>query len=132
MDCAALEVPTSCVPKFRMFGERLATGAVPVPVTDALWGLSLASSVTARVADRAPVAVGVKVAVMVQLDCTASELAQLLIWLKSALFAPTRPTLEMFSVLPPPLTNVTVRGKLLVPTIWSGNAKTATDKLTPL
>lgn len=46
---------------------RLAVGAVPVPLKPTIWGLSLALSVSVRLAERLPVAVGVNVRLIAQL-----------------------------------------------------------------
>src|SRR5436853_5690924 len=68
---AVLVMPTLWLPKSGTGeGERLG-GAVPVPETPAVWGLLLALSVTVNVALRAPITVGVKVALMVQLPLAA-------------------------------------------------------------
>ena len=45
--------------------------SVPVPVSDTLWGLLAASSVIVTDAVRAPLAVGLKVTVIMQLDPAA-------------------------------------------------------------
>src|SRR5439155_13158254 len=63
----ALVVFTFCLPKLRLVGDRLAVGPTPVPDTPAVCGLLLALSVTVNVALRDPVAVGVKVTLIVQL-----------------------------------------------------------------
>ena len=66
-------------------GERLTTGAVPVPVrlTDWVAGLPLSVMVTAPVL--VPVAVGLKVTLRVQLAATATLEPQVLVWEKSPL-----------------------------------------------
>ena len=66
-------------------GERLATGAVPVPVrlTDWVAGLALSVMVTAPVL--VPVAVGLKVTLRVQLALAARLEPQVLVWEKSPL-----------------------------------------------
>src|SRR5437660_798570 len=53
-------------------GERLGE-AIPVPDTPAVWGLLLALSVTVNVALREPVAVGVKVTLIVQVPLAARD-----------------------------------------------------------
>jgi hypothetical protein len=55
----------------------------PVPLSVAVWGLSPALSITVSVPVRLPVAVGVKVTLIVQLDPAATEPAQVLVWAKS-------------------------------------------------
>jgi hypothetical protein len=78
-------VPTSCAEKVKEVGERLATGAVPVPVrlTDWVAGLALSVMVTAPVL--VPMAVGLKVTLRVQLAATATLAPQVLVWEKSPL-----------------------------------------------
>jgi hypothetical protein len=66
-------------------GERLATGAVPVPVRLTVWvgGLALSVMVTAPVL--VPTAVGLKVTLMVQLPPAATREPQVFVWEKSPL-----------------------------------------------
>src|SRR5215467_4237650 len=56
-------------------GARLATGTVPVPVSGTVCGLPLALSARLTLADRAPVAVGLKATPTAQFAPAASELA---------------------------------------------------------
>ncbi len=85
--CAALLVPRSCEEKLSDPGESVATAAVPVPlsVTAAGAGLLLLLSVSEPL--RFPMVVGVKTRLMVQLAPAATEVPQLLLWLKSPLAA---------------------------------------------
>ena len=79
---AALVVPTLWLPKSGTGeGERLG-GAVPVPDTPEVWGLLLALSVTVSVALRDPVAVGVKVTLIVQVAPTGTLVPQLFVCAK--------------------------------------------------
>src|SRR3989442_379994 len=72
--CAALVVPTRCLPKGLLVAESVAVGGVtPVPVSDTDCGLSAASSVMFTVAARAPVAAGVKLKLNVQLAPCGTE-----------------------------------------------------------
>jgi len=71
---AALVTPIACVPKFKLVGESFA--AVPVPLSGTCCGLPEALSVTLTAALRVPVAVGLKVTLIVQLAAAASELPQ--------------------------------------------------------
>src|SRR5258705_11485587 len=77
--CAALVVPTLREPKLKLVGERLTTGAVPVPVRLTICGLPVASSVIVMVPVRVPVAVGVNVTLIVQLAPAATEVPQVLV-----------------------------------------------------
>ena len=70
---AALVTPMATVPKLKL-GESLAV--VPLPLSDTCCGLPAALSVTLRDALRVPLAVGLKVTLIVQLAPTANELPQ--------------------------------------------------------
>src|SRR5207245_1372923 len=71
--CAALVVPTRCLPNALLVAESVAVGGVtPVPVSDTDCGLPAASSVMVTVAVRALAAVGVKVRLRTQLAPAAS------------------------------------------------------------
>src|SRR3989449_5575324 len=60
--CAALVVPTRCLPKALLVAESVAVGGgTPGPRSDTHRGLPPASSGVGRVAGRAPAAVGVEV-----------------------------------------------------------------------
>ena len=87
--CAVLVVLTLWSPNVSEVGARLG-GAVPVAEMLAVCGLLLASSVTVRVALRAPVAVGVKVTLMVQVAPAATLVPQLLLCPKSPLLVPVK------------------------------------------
>ncbi len=79
-----LLVPTGCLPKSRLVGDRLTVGAgapVPVPVRLTVCGLSLALSLMVIAPVRVPVAVGVKVTLILQLAPAATALPQVLLWL---------------------------------------------------
>ncbi len=78
--CAGLVVLTCWLANVRLVGDRLAAaGALPVPVKDTVCGLPLASSVIVMAPVRVPVAVGVKVTLIVQLAPAATELPQMLV-----------------------------------------------------
>ena len=64
---AGLVVPTSWLAKVRLAGDSPAAGATPLPLKATVCGLALASSVTDRVPFRVPVAVGVKLTLILQL-----------------------------------------------------------------
>ena len=67
-------------------------------------------------AERAPVAVGVKVAVTVQLAPGASVVPQVFVRPKSPAFVPVSVMLVMLRVVDPTLVMVDVIGALVVPT----------------
>ena len=71
-----------------------------MPDTPAVWGLLLALSVTVNVAVRDPVAVGVKVTLMVQVAPVAKVEGQLLVCPKSPELVPVKPTLVMVKAAP--------------------------------
>lgn len=77
----ALVVFTVCEAKVKDAGEIVneAAAAVPVPVRLAVCGLLLALSRTVNVPLRRPVAVGLKVMLMVQLPRPATEVPQVLV-----------------------------------------------------
>ena len=81
-------MPTTWLAKVRLVGEMLTAGAVPVPVRLTLWGLPVALSARVTAALRVPLAVGVKVTLIVQLAPAATELPQLLVCAKSLALVP--------------------------------------------
>jgi hypothetical protein len=97
-------VPTSCAGKVKEAGERLTTGAVPVPVRLTVWVAGLALSVMVKEPPREPLAVGVKVTLRVQLALAARLEPQVLVWEKSPLTA----MLVMLRVALPVLLRVTL------------------------
>ena len=64
---AGLVVPTSWPANVRLVGDSAAAAAIPLPLRAAVCGLPLALSVTDRVPVRVPVAVGVKLTLILQL-----------------------------------------------------------------
>ena len=72
-------VLTSWFPKATDAGVRLTAGAIPVPVRLADCGLLVALSVTVNVPPCVPVAVGVNVTLMVQLEPAATPEPQLFV-----------------------------------------------------
>jgi hypothetical protein len=79
MAVPAVVVPSATTPKGTDVGENVATGPVPVPVKVADWGLPEALSVMVTAALRAPVAVGLKVTLMVQFAPAATPVPQVLV-----------------------------------------------------
>ena len=81
-----------------------------MPETPAVWGLLLALSVTVNVALREPVAVGVKVTLMVQVALAAKVeglMGQLLVCPKSPGLVPVKPMLVIVKAVPVGLESVT-------------------------
>jgi hypothetical protein len=81
--CAVPVVPTAWFGKFRLEGESVGGDATPVPLSATAWGLLKASSVMVTLPVRLPVAVGVKVTLMVQFEPALKLLPQLLLCAKS-------------------------------------------------
>ena len=88
-------------------GDKLAAGPVPVPVSAAVWGLFGALSVTVRVADLAPEAVGVKVTLIAQLAPAARLLPQVVVCEKSPPLEPVNVMLVIVKAVVPLLVSVT-------------------------
>jgi hypothetical protein len=76
-------VPTFCAGKVKEAGERVTTGAVPVPVRLMVWVAGLALSVMVTAPVLVPAAVGLKVTLRVQLAPAATLEPQVLVWEKS-------------------------------------------------
>ena len=104
-----LVVPTACEPNVRLVGESVTVtdAANPVPLTAIDCGLVESLSVTVRTADRAPLAVGVKVTLIVQLACDATLGVQSSVSEKSPGSAPVKATLDTVSVEAVPFVRVT-------------------------
>ena len=86
------------------------SGFIPIPERLTLCGLPEALSATVRLALRLPVAAGVKVTLMVQLELGPSVdgyMGQLLVWPKSALMVPVKKILVMVSGALPVFESVT-------------------------
>jgi hypothetical protein len=76
---AGLVVPTSWLANVRLAGDSAAAGEIPLPLRATVCGLPLASSVTDRVPLRVPVAVGVKLTLILQLAPLPKLALQLLV-----------------------------------------------------
>ena len=114
---ACAEVPTSCDPKVSDAGENAATAPKPVPLrlTAAGAGLLLLDNASEPV--RLPTAAGVKTMLIVQLAPPASDVPQLLVWMKSPVVASDDMESEVF----PLLASVTVCPALELPTACEEN-----------
>src|SRR5579864_3005410 len=122
----ALVVPAIWPGKVRLAGEKLATGAVPVPLNPVVCGPPKALSFTVSVPARVPVAVGVNVTWIEQLPPEPRLAGQLLLWLKSPLVV----MLLMFSAPRPILVRVAVCGLLLVPVFCAAKVSVAGNSVT--
>jgi hypothetical protein len=107
-------VKSSVVGNVKDIGDRETAGAVPVPLRLVVCGLSLALSLTDKLAVRAPVALGVKVSVIVQAPLAVKVAGQLLVCAKSAALTPVM-KIELMARAPLPLfVSVTVWATLVV------------------
>ena len=98
------------MPKVRLVGAKLATGAIPVPERAMACGLPVALSVTVIVPGRLPEAVGANLMLMEQLPPAAMEAGQVLVWEYGALAT----MLVMVSAPVPELVSVTDCAALVV------------------
>jgi hypothetical protein len=108
------------LPKLMLVELKLTAGAIPVPLKATAWGLPFASSAIEMLAVRLPVALGVKVALRLQLAPAARVLGlsgQVLLELKSLGLVPPRLMLLMVSGAVPVLVRVTDCEPLVVLTI---------------
>ena len=110
---AALVTPTGTEPKFKLVGESFAV--VPIPLSDTCCGLPEALSVTLSTALRVPLAVGLKLTLIVQLALAASELPQVCVWEKSVALVPVIAIPVIVSEVVPTFVSVTVFGPLVTP-----------------
>jgi hypothetical protein len=125
--CGELVVVTVWIPKVRAGGNRVTVGTgPPIPLNRIVCGLFAALSAMVTDPYRLPLAVGVKVTLMVQLFAGATEAPQLLVWAKSPLAA----TLEMFKAALPVLVSVTVCAELVAPTLVLVNVSVAGSSVT--
>src|ERR1700756_2166187 len=89
--CGELWVLMTCTGKVRLVGDKLTAGATPVPVRLTICGVLGALSLTSSVAVRVPVAVGVKVMLIVQDPPGGTVLfLQVLVSAKSPEFVPVK------------------------------------------
>jgi len=123
-------VPTGCAGKVKEAGERLTTGAVPVPVRLTVWVAGLALSAMVKEPLREPLTVGVKVTLRVQLALAARLEPQLLVSAKSPLLVPAMVTLVMLSVALPVLVSVMGGAEPVVPISWLPKLYDGNDRFT--
>ena len=86
----------------------MAAAVVPVPERPIVWGLLLALSVMLTEAVSLPLAVGVKVTLIVQLAPAATEVPHVLVWAKALALVAVIARLVMLNVPLPLLVRVTV------------------------
>src|SRR5581483_4069734 len=102
----------------------------PVPVRLTNCGLPPPLSAIETEALRAPIAVGVKVTVIVQLPPPTTLVPQVLVCMKSPGLVPVRVIPVIVRVCAPTLVRVTVCGALVVPTVTVPNGRMVGDSLT--
>ncbi len=117
--CAELGVPTSCDPKVSDAGESDAIAPKPVPLRLTAAGAGLLLLDNESDPERLPTAVGLNTTLIVQLAPAASDVPQLLAWLKSPLVVSD----EMEREVLPLLVRVTACPALELPTACEGNAR---------
>src|SRR5579863_2127984 len=98
-------------------------GAVPVPVSDTVCGLVGSESVTCRVAERLPDALGAKVTLMVQFVPALRLDPQVLVSVKSLCCMPVIEMLMLVSDVVPLLVRVTFCTALVKPVCVAGKLR---------
>jgi len=124
--CDALVVPTTCAANVKLVVDRLTMGTVPVPFRLTMCGLPAASSVIVTAPVRIPVAVGVNLTLILQLDPAVSDEPHVVVSEKSPLTA----MLVIFSAAVPVFFNVTLCDALVVPTLREPKLKLVGERLT--
>lgn len=125
-DLDPLVVFTRSLLKAMDVGEKVAMGAIPVPVNETL-GLVGALLLSVSVAVRVPRAVGVNTMLTVQFADGARLAPQLLLWLKS----PVTVNPEIRSVPVPVFLSITFWAPLDVPTCWDANERDVPENEAP-
>lgn len=127
VEVSSLVDETCTVPKLNRLGVRLML--VPTPVTEMSWGLEGSVSVMVNVPARLPVALGLKVTLMVQVwifpvPAGGSGAEQVLVWVNSGLLLEM---LVMVRVVVPKFETVAVLIALDVPTACGGKVRVLCD-----
>ena len=107
----------------------MAAGVVPVPVRFTARELEKPLGETLSVPLDAPVALGVKVTLIVQLPWPVRELPQLLVWAKLLALVPVIVRLRELAVPLPLFFRVTVCAGLVMPTGWLPKERLVTERL---
>src|SRR5437588_127054 len=115
--CAALVIFTARAANVSDVGVRFATGAMPVPLKLTLGCAPVVLLFKISEPVRLPTAAGVKTMLIVQLAPPASDVPQLLVWMKSPVVASDDMESEVF----PLLASVTVCPALELPTACEEN-----------
>ena len=107
-------------------GDRLASGAAPVPFSDTTWSPPLALSATTSAPPQGPAEGGRKATLTVQFAPAASVLAQLFV---SGKLTEVLVTLEIINETEPVLVSVTTWGVLAEPAPWFPKVRLLGDRL---
>src|SRR3989454_2839205 len=120
------------LPKSKLVLDRLRAGpeGVPVPIKLITWGLPPALSVMMIAPARAPMAVGAKLALIVQLALAATLPPFAQVVPVAGMKSPLRTMLVMVSAALPVLVSVAVCAALNVPSGWLANVRLSVDSLT--
>ena len=129
--CAGLVEFTGCEANVRLLGVTVTVaGPFTVPVNATVCGLPVALSAMLMAAVRVPVAVGLKVTLIVQLASTANEAGQVFVSAKSPAFVPVAVIPEIAKAALPPFVKVTVWAALVVPMACELNVKLVGARMT--
>ena len=126
-----LATATGTFPKARLVGDRLTPGLVPVPERVTVCGLPLALSAILTAAVNDPLAAGVKVTLIAQLEPAATLAPQVLLCSKSLGFAPVRVTPVRLKATLPVLLKVMACDELATPTGSFPKLRLPGNRLTP-
>ncbi len=114
---ARLVVNTTCVRNVRLVGDNFTAGLTPTPARETDCGLPLALSEMMRLAVRVPVALGLKVTLIVHAAPGAIDVRQLLVWPKFRAFVPVMPIPMMVRLMFPAFCNVILWEPLVMLTV---------------
>jgi hypothetical protein len=124
-------VPTAWLVKLRVVAESVTAGAVPVPLKVTICGLVEALSVSVRLPERLPVAVGVKVTLITQLLLAATDALVLqVVPLAATAKSPVIAMLVKDKDALPVLVTVTDVAALVVPMAWLAKVRLVADSET--
>lgn len=124
-------LPRDWVPKLRLVGEKVAEGGSPVPLRFMVAGVAEALSVMVSVAVRVPVAVGLKVTKIVQLEPAEIEVPHVLASEKAAALVPVTAMLVMVRDWSLLSVSVTDCAELAAPCVWLAKVRLLVDRATP-
>ena len=126
---AAAVLPMTVPGNVMLAGERLATGAIPVPASVVVCGEPAALSATLNVAVYVVAAAAVKVTEITQLEPAANDVPQALVSAKAFAFAPPIVTLLIASGALPVFDSVTGTAVAVLPMAVPGNVTAVGERL---